>query len=186
MEGKGKRSSKSKPSRPGPPASSVNALIRQLVAQIDSVASLPPQSRRQDPATERVLADTEVDGVRCILVRRSEAPAPRLSLSPREQEIARLVAKGYPNKMIASVLDISCWTVGTYLRRMFAKVGVCSRAALVASLAESDHLLKVGENPPTASHEPLSPVCDPDAAGIKPGPKQLSTLRGVCRNTNGI
>jgi hypothetical protein len=88
--------------------------------------------------------------------------------------------------MIASVLDISCWTVGTYLRRMFAKVGVCSRAALVASLAESEHLFKVGENPPTASHDPLSPVSDPDAAGIKPGPKQLSMLRGICRNSNGI
>jgi DNA-binding CsgD family transcriptional regulator len=167
MEGKSKRCSKTAPARPGPPASSVNVLIRQLVAQVDSVRSLLPHSREEDSAGERVLVDTEVDGVRCILMRTAEAPAHRLSLSPREQEIARMVAKGYPNKMIASVLDISCWTVGTYLRRMFAKVGVCSRAALVASLAESDHLLKVPECFSAVSHDPLSHVSEEDAAEIK-------------------
>ena len=77
-----------------------------------------------------------------------------------EREIARMVAKGYPNKMIASVLDISCWTVGTYLRRMFAKVGVCSRAALVASLAEAEHLPKIEESNSPDSHESFSHVSD--------------------------
>lgn len=57
-------------------------------------------------------------------------------LSPREQEIARMVAKGYPNKTIAHVLDISTWTVGTHLRRIFAKLSVGSRAAMVARLLE--------------------------------------------------
>jgi DNA-binding CsgD family transcriptional regulator len=46
-----------------------------------------------------------------------------------------MVAKGYPNKAIASVLEISSWTVGTHLRRIFAKVSVNSRAALVAQLS---------------------------------------------------
>jgi DNA-binding CsgD family transcriptional regulator len=59
-------------------------------------------------------------------------------LSPREQEIARMVARGYPNKTIARVLDISTWTVGTHLRRMFAKLSVGSRAAMVARLLEDD------------------------------------------------
>jgi DNA-binding CsgD family transcriptional regulator len=57
-------------------------------------------------------------------------------LSPREQEIARMVAKGYPNKMIAAVLEISTWTVSSHLRRIFAKFGVASRAAMVARLLE--------------------------------------------------
>ena len=48
-----------------------------------------------------------------------------------------MVAKGYPNKTIAAVLDISLWTVGTYLRRTFAKLGVGTRAAMVARLIES-------------------------------------------------
>jgi DNA-binding CsgD family transcriptional regulator len=166
MEGEIKRNSKTKPSRPRASSSSVNVLIRQLVAQLDSGISLLPHSREQESAAKRVLVDTEVDGVRCILVRTSPAPSPRLSLSPREREIARMVAKGYPNKMIASVLDISCWTVGTYLRRMFAKVGVCSRAALVASLAESEHLPKIEESPLADSREPLSHVSDGDGARI--------------------
>ena len=62
-------------------------------------------------------------------------------LSPREREIARMVARGYPNKTIAGVLEISLWTVGTYLRRVFAKLGVGSRAAMVARLME-EGLLK--------------------------------------------
>ena len=47
-----------------------------------------------------------------------------------------MVARGYPNKTIASVLEISTWTVSTHLRRIFAKFGVRSRAAMVARLLE--------------------------------------------------
>ena len=47
-----------------------------------------------------------------------------------------MVARGLPNKAIAAVLEISSWTVGTYLRRMFAKLGVTSRAAMIAKLME--------------------------------------------------
>jgi DNA-binding CsgD family transcriptional regulator len=60
----------------------------------------------------------------------------RIQLSPREHEIVRMVAKGHPNKVIADVLNISSWTVCTHLRRIFAKLGVGSRAAMVAQLLE--------------------------------------------------
>jgi DNA-binding CsgD family transcriptional regulator len=60
----------------------------------------------------------------------------RIQLSPREQEIVRMVAKGHPNKVIADVLNISSWTVCTHLRRIFAKLGVGSRAAMVARMLE--------------------------------------------------
>jgi DNA-binding CsgD family transcriptional regulator len=64
-------------------------------------------------------------------------PRPSASvLSPREAEVARIVAQGCPNKTIASVLDISTFTVSSYLRRIFAKLGVNSRAAMVARLLE--------------------------------------------------
>jgi DNA-binding CsgD family transcriptional regulator len=59
-------------------------------------------------------------------------------MSPREQEIAPMVAKGYPNKTIAAVLEISVWTVATYLRRIFAKLGVSPRVAMVARMLEED------------------------------------------------
>jgi DNA-binding CsgD family transcriptional regulator len=55
-----------------------------------------------------------------------------------------MVAKGYPNKVIARVLEISSWTVSTHLRRIFAKLGVSSRAAMVAQLLEEG---KLGEAP---------------------------------------
>jgi DNA-binding CsgD family transcriptional regulator len=80
-----------------------------------------------------VLLDVEVDGVRCLLVRTPPQPDHR-ALSPREREIARMVAAGHPNKAIAAVLDISEWTVNAHLRRVFAKLGVSSRAAMVAKL----------------------------------------------------
>lgn len=52
-------------------------------------------------------------------------------LTERELEIATLVALGRPNKQIADRLHISEWTVSTHLRRIFVKLGVRSRAAMV-------------------------------------------------------
>jgi DNA-binding CsgD family transcriptional regulator len=70
--------------------------------------------------------------VRCMLVidLRDSGPV----LSPREMEIARLVARGSTNRAIATMLDISTWTVSTHLRRIFAKLSVCSRAEMVNQL----------------------------------------------------
>jgi DNA-binding CsgD family transcriptional regulator len=94
-------------------------------------------SAPSDGSAEDVMLDMEVKGVRCVLIRsHQKASRGQVALSPREQEIARMVAKGYPNKIIADVLDISSWTVCTHLRRMFAKLGVGSRAAMVARLLE--------------------------------------------------
>jgi DNA-binding CsgD family transcriptional regulator len=55
-------------------------------------------------------------------------------LSPRELQIAGLVADGATSQAIASVLEISLWTVSTHLRRIFAKLGVGCRAEMVAHL----------------------------------------------------
>jgi DNA-binding CsgD family transcriptional regulator len=52
-------------------------------------------------------------------------------LTERELEITALVALGWPNKQIADKLHISEWTVSTHIRRIFAKLGVHSRAAMV-------------------------------------------------------
>jgi DNA-binding CsgD family transcriptional regulator len=94
-----------------------------------------PEPELQNSA-EDVLVDTEVYGFRYLLVRMPQPGRNRVQLSPREQEIVRMVAKGHPNKVIADVLNISSWTVCTHLRRIFAKLGVGSRAAMVAQLLE--------------------------------------------------
>ncbi len=119
-----------------PAAGSIHGLIRRLVREAGTSVH-PPASREPSVDTHGVILDVEVEGVRCLLVR----PQPKSSqgkvlLSPREQEIVRLVAEGHPNKVIADVLEISSWTVATHLRRIFAKLSVGSRAAMVAKLLE--------------------------------------------------
>jgi DNA-binding CsgD family transcriptional regulator len=104
-----------------------------------------------DGETREFLFDAELEGVRVIMSRpRQISERPHVLLSPREREIARMVAKGYPNKTIAAVLDISSWTVCTYRRRIFAKLNVCSRAAMVARLIEEGLLAdkSTAEPPP--------------------------------------
>jgi DNA-binding NarL/FixJ family response regulator len=82
-----------------------------------------------------VLYDVEVAGARYQLVR-TEPRARMRPLSPRESQIAALVAEGWPTKAIARHLGISFWTVGTYLRRVYARFGVRSRAAMIARLMD--------------------------------------------------
>lgn len=56
---------------------------------------------------------------------------PQDLLSERELQIVDLVAHGKSNKQIARKLKISEWTVSTHLRRIFIKLEVDSRAAMV-------------------------------------------------------
>lgn len=56
-------------------------------------------------------------------------------LTPRELQIAKLVAAGSSNKEIAMRLNISKWTVSTHIRRIFSKLNVRSRAAMVYECA---------------------------------------------------
>ena len=117
-------------------------LVEQLVEYVRETMA--------DSAEDDVLLDVAMGDVRCVVIRIPQeiGGINRIPLSPREIEIARMVAKGLPNKTIAAVLDISTWTVGTHMRRVFAKLGVGSRAAMVARLAQSGDF----EHPKKDSH----------------------------------
>jgi DNA-binding CsgD family transcriptional regulator len=115
---------------------SADAATRTLVELIEMLSDPTNHDSDGRNSSEEVLVDTEVDGSRYLLLRMPKPSRNRVQLSPREQEIVRMVAKGHPNKVIADVLNISSWTVCTHLRRIFAKVGVGSRAAMVAQLLE--------------------------------------------------
>ena len=55
-------------------------------------------------------------------------------LTPREQDVARLLASGHTNRQIAGELVISPKTVETHVTHILAKLGVSSRSAAVALL----------------------------------------------------
>lgn len=67
---------------------------------------------------------------------RKPAADPRVaieeSLAPREQEVLKLLAKGYLQKEIADQLDISFPTVRTLTARIYTKLHVHSRSQAVA------------------------------------------------------
>jgi DNA-binding CsgD family transcriptional regulator len=169
----------------------VGQLIRRLIEQ-------HAQPRPADQADEIIL-DIEIHGVRYLAVRCAPRPrsapdaeqargqdpvaAPPRSghtLSPRELEIARMVAKGYANKSIASVLDISSWTVSSHLRRIFSKLGVTSRAAMVAQLlGEERDPGAAPERMPQGDAGPVRVVDNGDqwrtGLGWRPGPAGVLT-----------
>jgi len=65
--------------------------------------------------------------------RRAPGPA---RLSPREQSVARLAARGLTNRQVAAELVISVKTVEVHLGHIFAKLQVSTRTQLAAKLAE--------------------------------------------------
>lgn len=62
----------------------------------------------------------------------SAGTRPPQALTDREREIVDLVTKGLPNKAIAHTLTVSKRTVDAHLAHLFTKLGVSSRAELVA------------------------------------------------------
>jgi DNA-binding CsgD family transcriptional regulator len=54
---------------------------------------------------------------------------PQTTLTPREEEIMRLIVIGHPDKQIADELKCSPHTVGTHIRRIYWKFQVNTRAA---------------------------------------------------------
>jgi DNA-binding NarL/FixJ family response regulator len=74
---------------------------------------------------------------RVLLASRRLGPAAR-QLSPREEEVLRLVASGLANKQIARKLTISERTVKAHLTNVFAQLGVSDRTQ--AALWAQEHL----------------------------------------------
>ena len=144
---------------PGGSDGRVSELVLKL-ARVLSGRNGSKTGERSD-SNDELLLNAHIEGARYLLIRMPAAAAALVLLSPREQEIVRMVAKGYPNKVIADVLDISSWTVCTHLRRIFAKCGVTSRAAMVAQL------LKEGR------------IWDQAPSSIRPGSKRAAPVETV-------
>ncbi len=109
----------------------VASLLRSVAGEAAGSAAV--RVRVDGGRLEEVLCEVDLDGARYTLSRVRAAP-PAGGLSPREREIAALVAQGLPTKAIAAALCISGWTVCTHLRRIYARWGVGTRAEMVARL----------------------------------------------------
>ena len=72
------------------------------------------------------------------VVRRRGAGQGIAALSTRELEVAGLVAEGQTNRQVAEALDLSEKTIENHLGRIFAKLGVSSRAALAGTFAAAE------------------------------------------------
>jgi two-component system response regulator FixJ len=59
-------------------------------------------------------------------------------LTPREAEVARLLADGKPNKIVAHDLGVSVRTVETHRARLMSKLGIRSLAELVRLVIQSE------------------------------------------------
>ena len=112
-------------------APAVESLVRELIEFTTRSKSVG------DPS---MLLDCEVDGVRLLLVQRGQSEEPKLS--PRELEIGHLVSQGFSNKMVAATLEISPLTVSTHVRRIFEKLSVRTRSAMVARLLDLELLAR--------------------------------------------
>ena len=116
--------------------------LRQLLELLGEVVESVRAGRYAASDRDGILVDTVVGNTRCLLL--VQEPTLMVRLSPREQEIARMVANGRTNSAIAGALDISVWTVSTHLRRIFAKLAVGSRAEMVAHLLGQREIPSVG------------------------------------------
>jgi DNA-binding CsgD family transcriptional regulator len=75
-------------------------------------------------------------------------PCHLVELTPRQHQIALMVARGRTNHAIANALGISVWTVSTHLRRIFAKLTVSSRAEMVVHLlAKAEFVSQIDQRP---------------------------------------
>lgn len=122
----------------------IEGTLCRVVPEDEIVSASPHQAGDKDFAINRfqLVGNCALNGRRYLIL--CAAPtadpasdteaSPRDSLTPREFQVALLVANGYGNKQIAYRLKLSEWTVSSYLRRIFVKLGVRTRAAMVAKM----------------------------------------------------
>lgn len=98
----------------------------------------------EKPFRDQVLLDTVAAAVRhggeqrATAQRREQAQLLLDRLSPREHEVARLVALGLPNKLVARKLDISEKTVHVHRQHVMEKAEVGSAAELARLMLRID------------------------------------------------
>lgn len=102
------------------------------------LSSIPPAP--QPITAPEMVTRVVIEGVAYILYREplaveAEREAMLAGLSRREKQVAALASRGLSAKAIAQELKIKPYTVDTYIRRLYTKLNIHSRAALAHVLA---------------------------------------------------
>lgn len=92
-------------------------------------AQLRLAARARQQSTESLIADLLIQGLERETLRQ-QAEAALSALTEREQEVARLAARGRTNRQIAEALFISTETVKTHIRNVLDKFEVHSKSDL--------------------------------------------------------
>ena len=98
----------------------------------------------EKPFKDQVLLDTVASAIRRSAEaleetqRRNVALDVLATLSPREKEAARLIARGQPNKLIAASLGISEKTVHIHRQHIMEKAAISSAAELARLMLRAD------------------------------------------------
>jgi DNA-binding NarL/FixJ family response regulator len=67
----------------------------------------------------------------------AEQPPPLGGLTPREREVALLMARGYTNQQIAESLVITPGTAANHVAHVLAKLGLANRTQVAARVARA-------------------------------------------------
>jgi FixJ family two-component response regulator len=98
----------------------------------------------EKPFKDQMLLDTVATAIRRSAEllegtqRRNAALGVLATLSPREKEAARLIARGQPNKLIAASLGISEKTVHIHRQHIMEKAAISSAAELARLMLQAD------------------------------------------------
>jgi DNA-binding NarL/FixJ family response regulator len=108
--------------------SGASAFIHKSRAASDVVAAIRDVARGKMLITPRTIAT--------LLAKRKEIDAQLDRLTPREKDVLRLMAEGYPSRAIAAELGISYTTVRTHIRGLGSKLAVHSKLEAIVKARE--------------------------------------------------
>jgi DNA-binding CsgD family transcriptional regulator len=118
----------------------------RLLKAVEELETLLRRKEMGEDCQDAVLLDAVVGNIRFVIVERIASHL--VELTPRQHQIALMVARGRTNHTIANALGISVWTVSTHLQRIFAKLTVSNRAEMAAHLlAQAEFVSQIDQRP---------------------------------------
>jgi DNA-binding NarL/FixJ family response regulator len=116
--------------------SQVAVLIARGLSSRRIGAELGVAERTADKHVERLLRKLQLHSRAAIAAWVAEQRLAGAQLSPRQHEVAALIARGQTNRQIAARLLVTAHTVDTHVERILRKLGLHSRAQIAAWAVE--------------------------------------------------